>query len=427
MITLIKKFVAEHNLILSYQRKEMRIFLFSVCYFLFSIFFSSCDFLFGSKQDDSTQQIFEQGAIDPNSGSGEVGYVPILPYWNVPNPIDVYAGYDEMVYVVDDNGLEIFDKKGTLQRTIFIPGATDVIQDRRLHTYVAGRVDKVIDGTTYNLAAVFHIINASTAATPEIIDTLIQPFCDVSRNNTAFRGAGDEAVKITGLATRADNTLYISRTGPSNSLSSIARPDNTILIFNADGVNTGYTNGLNPLSSSLKSTLGISSIASFAAPPQSTTGISESHDFMLLQRDSIAQYKALWIKESNDPDAGVVYTENSSLLNFDYTKADRFLYTPDRFLSPEDIFIAPDAAGYIFIVDSKLDSLFQFTQKGFEGVNPPASSSSTKQIIASFGGYGSGPYQFISPSGVCYFDKTVYVADKGNNRIARFKLSTDLE
>jgi hypothetical protein len=394
---------------------------------VFALFLSGCDFLLGSKEDDSTRQVFEQGAIDPDLVPNEVGYVPIQPYWYVPNPVDVYVGYDEMVYVVDDNGLEIFDQKGTKQRSIAIPGATDVIQDRRLHTYVTGRVNKEVGGVTYNLAAVFHIINASTADAPVIIDTLIQPFCDITRNNTAFRGADDEAVEFTGLATLADNTLYISRRGPNNSLATVARPDNTILIFDEGGVNTGYTNGLSPTVSSLKSCINVSSIASFAAPPQQTSGISNSHDFLLLQNDPVAQYKALWIVEAYDPDAGVTYIQNDKLLNFDTTKASGFLYTPNRFSSPADIYVAPDATGYIFIVDCGRDSLYQFTQAGFEGVNPPANSSITKQILASFGGKGSGPFQFIEPSGVCYFKETVYVADKGNNRIARFKLSTDLE
>ena len=402
----------------------------SFFYFILVIFLfteTSCDFLFGKKENDTTQQIFEQGAIDPDLVPNEVGYVPIQPYWYVPNPIDVYAGYDEMIYVIDDNGLEVFDQKGTKQRTIFIPGATDVIQDRRLHTYVAGRVDVTINNVTYNLAAIYHIINASTASAPLVIDTLIQPFCDITRNNTAFRGVDDEAVQFTGLATLSDNTLYVSRLGPTNNLASVARPDNTILIFDENGVNTGYTNGLSPTVSSLKSCINVSSIASFAAPPQQTFGVNTSHDFLLLQNGDAPQYKALWIVENFDPDAGVSFGENDALLNFDTSKAQRFLYTPNRFSSPADIYVAPDASGYIFIVDSERDSLYQFTQAGFEGVNPPANSTITKQILASFGGEGSGPFQFIQPSGVCYFDKTVYVADKGNNRIARFKLSTDLE
>ena len=202
---------------------------FSVC---ISLFVSSCDFLFGTRKDATTADIFQQGSIDPNLYPSQVGYVPLLPFWkNIPHPVDVYVGYDEMVYVCDDNGLDIFDLKGTLQRNIPIPGASDVIQDRHLDTYVCGRVDKIVSGITYNLAAVYHISNASTASQPIIIDTLIHPFCDVSRNNSSFRGATDEAVKFTGLATRADNTIYVSRSGPTNDLSSVARPDNTILIF----------------------------------------------------------------------------------------------------------------------------------------------------------------------------------------------------
>lgn len=391
-------------------------------------FLSSCDFLFGSKEDETVDEIFEQGAIDPDLYPDQVGYVPLLPYWQaIPNPVDVYVGYDEMVYVVDDNGLEVFDQKGARQRTIPVLEATDVIQDRRLHTYVAGKVDKIIDGISYRLPAVYHLVNTASAGGVVVIDTLIHPFCDASRNNTAFRGAGDEAVAFTGLATLSDNTLYISRSGPLNNLSAVARPDNAILIYNPDGINTGYAVGLNPVTSSLKSVLNVSSIAGFAAPPQSTNGISTLRDFLLLQTDPGAQYKALWIVEQADPDAGVIYTENASLLNFDTSKAEKFLYLPNRFVTPEDVCIAPDFSGYIFIVDSGTDSVYQFTRKGFEGVNPPPTSTDLKQVMASFGGMGSGPFQFIDPAGVCYFEEIVFVADKGNNRICRFKLSTDLE
>ncbi|HAP00846.1 MAG TPA: hypothetical protein DCQ93_02865, partial [Bacteroidetes bacterium] len=67
----------------------------------------------------------------------------------------------------------------------------------------------------------------------------------------------------------------------------------------------GYSIGLNPVTSSLKSVLGLSAVATFAAPPQSMSGISTSHDFLILQSDAAAQFKALWIKESYDPDAGI--------------------------------------------------------------------------------------------------------------------------
>jgi hypothetical protein len=103
------------------------------------------------------------------------------------------------------------------------------------------------------------------------------------------------------------------------------------------------------------------------------------------------------------------------------------LYQSYRFAQPADVCIAPDETGYIFVVDAQKDSLYQFTNKGFEGVNPPANSGIKKQIITSFGGRGAGAFEFNQPSGVAYFKRIVYVADKGNNRIIRYKLSTDLE
>jgi hypothetical protein len=402
--------------------------VYSITIVLLLLSLSSCDLLLGKKDDTTVDDIFVQGNIDPNLYPNQVGYLPVLPYWQgFSNPIDVCVGYDEMVYVVDDNGVNILDQKGTRYRAIAIPGATDVTQDRMLNTYVLGRVNKSISGTIYNLAAVYVIANSSSAAAPLIKDTLIHPFNDVSRNNTAFRGVADEQVQFTGIAATFDNTIYVSRTGPTNDLTSTSRPDNTVLIYDESGVNTGYSNGLNPVTSSLKSCLDVASIATFTAPPQSIAGVNQSKDFILVQNNDQAQFAALWIKQTVDPDGGLIFTENSTLTIFDYTKADRFLYQPFRFSSPSDVFIAPDITGYIFIVDSEKDSLYQFTNKGFEGVNPPANSGITKQILASFGGTGSGPFQFNDPSGVCYFRKVIYVADKNNGRISRFKLSTDVE
>ena len=69
-----------------------------------SVLSGSCDFLFGTREDIVTDEIFEEGAIDPDLVQDEVGYVPILPFWNdFNNPTDIYCGYDEMIYVIDDN------------------------------------------------------------------------------------------------------------------------------------------------------------------------------------------------------------------------------------------------------------------------------------------------------------------------------------
>lgn len=383
------------------------------------------------KEDDQTKQIFEQGRIDPNLIPNKVGYVPLYPFFtNFSNPVDVYVGYDEMVYVVDDRGLNILDQTGKPALIIPIPGATDVTQDRRLHTYVLGRIN---DPNLGNRAAIYHLINTATGGY-QFVDTLIHPLNDESRSTTANRGADDEAVQFTGIATLDNNTVYVSRTGPRNDPNSFVRPDNGVLVYDAAGLNIGFAVGLNPNNSSLKSALGISSLATFSAPPQRLQGMSNSKNFLITQAEQSknVEYRTLMINVFDDPELGTQYAESPQFLNFDKSKADRFLYESQRFKKPEDCYIAPDNLGYIFVVDSETDSLYVFTPQGYEGVNPPANSGLTKQVIVSFGGAASdgtssGPFNFNDPSGVCYNRRTIFVADKKNNRICRYRLSTDLE
>jgi hypothetical protein len=394
---------------------------------VFSLFLTGCNFLFGTREDETVSDVFRQGAIDPNVSQQVVGYVPVLPIWGgFANPTDVFVGYDELVYVADAAGVHILDLKGTRQALIAIPGATKVVQDRRLYTYVLGRANRLINGENWNLAAVYVLTGAGTG-NPQILDTLIHPFNDLTRANTNFRGVADQNVEFTGLVPLIDNGFYLSRRGPTNSQISTAAPDNSILVYRNDLTNNGYAQGLNANSSSLRSILDVSGMAGFLAPPQLVFGMSNSRDFLLLQSRSSAEYKTLWIRQQTSEEAGTVYIENQNMLNFDTTKATRFLYDSFRFGKPADICVAPDETNYIFVIDSEKDSLFQFTSLGFEGVNPPPNSGLTKQVIASFGGRGSGPFEFNQPQGVAYMRRIVYVADTGNGRIMRFKLSTDLE
>lgn len=402
-------------------------------FFLLMLTLVSACSLFGSKQNDTVDEVLDQGKVDPNLVPKAVSYVPIFPFFkNFSHPVDVYVGYDEMIYVVDDKGLNVLDQKGTLALTIPIPGATEVTQDRRLHTYVIGKIyDSLVNAT---VTCVYHL-KGTGQGNYSFVDTLIHPFCDASRQSTQFRGADDAAVEFTGIACLFDNTLYVSRKGPRNQLGSFVRPDNSVLIFDQDGLNISTAAGLNPTGSSLKSAVDISGLATYAAPPQRLQGISTSKNFLLTSSNTTAnlEYKVLAINAIDDPDLGTQYTENTSFLNFDISKASNFLYEPFRFKKPEDCFIAPDATNYIFVVDSETDSVYVFTNQGFEGVNPPANSSIKKQVNVSFGGRAvdgkplDGPFNFNNPMGICYNRRIIYVADKDNNRICRYKLNTDLE
>ncbi len=401
-----------------------------VLYFSLLVALSSCSFFLGDKDDEQVDQIFVQGRIDPALIPAGIGYVPIQPFFEGFNaPTDVYVGYDEMIYVVDADGLHVMDQAGRRFRSISIPNAGQVVQDRRLHTYVTGTVEVIDGGQTYEVAAVYHLSNTATAIGPFFEDTLIQPFSDQSREFTSFRGNAEEQVKFTGIATLADNTLMIARQGPTNSSTSVAYPDNTVLFFDQEGNNTGNSNGLNPNQPSIRSSFKMTAITSFAGPPQRLFGISGTRDFWIAQYDpnNPIEFACLGIAYQFDPDLGERYDGKPQLLNFDTSKAERFLYESFRFGKIEDIYMAPDISEYLFVVDSEKDSLFQFTSLGYEGATPPANYSTRKQVIASFGGEGSGLFQFRDPSGVCYFRKRLFVADKGNGRICRYILSTDLE
>ena len=118
---------------------------FSVLLLLTGLLLNGCDTIFNSKQDDTTDEIFEEGRIDPTLERID-GYVAIVPFWEDFNePTDVFVGFDGFVYVTDANGVHALDRADIApRRTIELPGAVSVTQDRLLNLYVAARYDTVI-------------------------------------------------------------------------------------------------------------------------------------------------------------------------------------------------------------------------------------------------------------------------------------------
>ncbi len=411
---------------------------------------AGCDNIFGSKNDETNEDIFDEGNIDPRLENVD-GYAPVLPFWgefNAPN--DVHVGFDTFVYVTDNEGVHLLDRADlSPRRTIQLQGANAVTQDRLLNIYVSARIDTTIDKngipTTFNLPAVFKIKNMNGAGEIQFVDTLIFPFDDASLSTSAAQNArlnksssnNYENVEITGLTILADNSVYVSRRGPQNSTNQIAAPDNTVLEFariEENGVPTNKMTNvrqittLNPTNPSLRSAVRLSSIASFVTPPQRDR-LTDDRSFLIAQASQAQDidFRVLWINAVETTD-GLIFEQNSSLLAQDTSQANGFLYEPGKFQMPTDIAFSGDDDAFIFVVDSETDSLYQFQSNGQEGVNPPVGADAdSKKILVSFGGEGSGPKQFINPSGVAYYRTIVYVADTGNNRIARFKLTTDFE
>lgn len=435
--------------------------------FLFAaalLLLSACEDMFGSKQDRITDEIFEDGRLDPNLIVEDVGYVALLPFWDFFNkPTDIFVGYDELVYVTDADGLHVLDRAGRRYLTLSdasdfdisgsqrasLRNAVAVTQDRLLNVYVAARYDTVITAVspdiTWNLPAVYKIRNANGAGPIELVQVMVHPFMDASRATTASQRNrlnrnipdSDELVEITGLSTLANNELYVTRRGPRNRTGEAITQDNTVLIMtprtDIPGLmrNTSQIRALNPNSPSLTSAIDVSDIATFATPPQ-RDNVPADRSFLISQgapdpaNPREIPFRVLWVNAVNTPD-GIEYRSNPNLLNRDTTRARSFLYDQNRFTNPTGLAFSGDERAHIFVVDAARDSLYLFQSNGIEGVNPPPGSSGTRAINVSFGGTGNGARQFDNPSGVAYFRRIVYVADTNNNRISRFRLNTDFE
>ena len=404
---------------------------------------TGCDSIFGTKGDETTDEIFEEGSIDPDLLQEEVGYAALLPFWeDFVEPTDVFIGYDELVYVTDDVGLHLLDRAGRHYHTIEMNGARAVTQDRDLNVYVAARYDTLItdvdEEITWNLPAIYKYRDINKED-PVLVDKAIHPFDDISRPTTSAQRArldrdspnNDEFVEITDLTALADNTVYATRRGPLNLTGQAAAPDNTVMLFSSDSEgqmqNTSLVRALNPSSPSLISSIGANAITTFTAPPQ-RENINDDLSFIIAQAgtDVSIPFRVLWVNAEITPD-GLEYSPRPELLSRDTTEARGFLYDEFRFQEPTGLAYSADGRNHIFVTDAATDSLYLFQSNGREGVNPPPGSDATRPIPVSFGGEGGGPRNFRNPSGVAYFDQVVYVADKDNNRITRHRLNTDFE
>lgn len=397
---------------------------------------AGCDNILGSKQDDTTDEIFDAGRTEPGFLE-EAEYVPLFPFFEISGsggsfnePADVYAGYDELLYIVDRDGLHILDVAG--RPATFVPidgGATNVIQDRQFNVFVTARKDTLIGGRTWNLPVILRYEDITTGS-PRVTQTIWHPFDDDSRKfNLPDPLNEDEQVEFTGIGFLFNNNMYVSRRGPLNLTGTVLIPHNAVLEFTPEGQNVQAV-PLNPLQQNLRSAINPSAVVTGIQPPQRES-FPATKDLIVAQSagdGAPIRFPVLSIRAVETTD-GIVYLPDSDKLTIasDTTRGSGFLYDEFKFDNPVDLMIAGDNTQYLFVLDAGKDSLFIFTSNGIEGVAPPPGSSSTKPVVVSFGGTGSGAKQFSAPSGVAYSRRIVYVADSGNNRISRFRLNTDFE
>ncbi len=396
------------------MKKHLQIDRLMLAALLMALVSSGCEGFFGKKLDPDFIDV-------PIYSDKQVAYVPIQPVWSgFQHPVDIAIGFDELIYVADDVAEEIvcFDQSGNVLGRMNVPGVHALVQDRSLELVALGTFDTL--NTTLPAIYRIHLDNSGGYGlnNGEIIRKTLHPFYYKS----TFAPGTDDMVSLNGIGLKADNSYFITRSG--NATSPVFGPDNAVVRFSNedDFISTVSVNtSLGILNDYFETPVGITTKVQ---PPQSPF-VSIEQDFIYTSMSTTAQLKVQYINVIAS-DGGTDYSVEQ-LPTGDTTKAEGFLYTPGRFAAPVDVAYSGDGTNYIFVVDREKDSLYQFTNTGLEGVKAPAGSTDTKNIRVSFGGRGVGLSQFNQPSAVAYYNQIVYVADAGNRRVLRFKLTTDFD
>lgn len=382
-------------------------------------FTSSCDNFFG----DKTNIEF----IDkPQYQLRDIAYVPILPVLDrFVRPTDVVTGYDELMYVVDAGAEEIvaLDESGRITGRMKVPGVVSVAQDRKFDLLAVGVKETVVAGVTYKLSCMYRIdlhgANGYGIQYGRIVREVVHPFYFKSTFSS-----GDKEVRFGKVTVLANNTYYVSRSGSNNSNTQFGGPDDAILLFSATD------QFITPVSVTtqsggfygdyFKKPSGLSGIVQ---PPQITA--KGKPDFLYTSVESGNAIKVQYI-EYNETEFGSSYSPRIFLVG-DTAQAEGFLTMPGRFKNPSSVAVAGDGTNFIFVTDAATDSVYQFSANGYEGIKPLPGSNSRKYVKVSFGGTGNTAVTFNKPMGIALKNKILYVADSGNGRVLRFKLTTDFD
>jgi hypothetical protein len=199
--------------------------------------------------------------------------------------------------------------------------------------------------------------------------------------------------KFTGISMFPDNSYIVTRTGPGDPIG--IDPGNAIIkIKGIESVT--QVDKLSGFQISGNSFYSIENSSGIVVTKNSST------DFILTRNtsDTVSLNKVIWF-------------------NYNYTSG---AYDP-KFTSPiQDLVnikfgtpsgVTQDVNSNVFVIDALRNHLYKFNNAG-------------RMLVESFGSYGSGDKQFNSPMGVAHFSKVLYIADTQNNRIVRYKLSTDI-
>lgn len=348
-------------------------------FFLILIFIIGC----GDKLDLSEFPISNNGQINIS----DTVYVLQSPVWSGFNgPEDIIIGNDQIVYIADTKNDRIvqMDVAGGIIGIFSIYKPRKLAQDGNLDMLVVS--DSILaNGDTINLISRIKLTDVGGLISDASKITLINSLYPTPNSSTQR--------KFRGITVFPDNAYNVTRTGPDDPLG--IDPGNAIIKMKGRESVTSVTvlSGFQPSGSSFYSIENVRSITSLG---------NNNTDFIISRSspDTLTLNKVIWF----------VYNVTNGTYDPKFTSSSIGLVST-IFGEPDDVTL--DNNYSVYVIDSYRNFLFKYNNAG-------------KYMKESFGGYGSADGQFINPKGVAFYNKVLYIADTGNNRIVRYKLSTDL-
>lgn len=360
--------------------------------------------------------------VDPSSlpqGSngnvfGDTSYIQMQPVWTgFYKPKDITIGFDDILYITepDSNRIVMVNLAGSLLGySQYVKHPVAITEDRRFNLIIACEYDTTVGGQRVTVAAIAKIslfdYQHEIANAPVKIVLHESPQRQIVRDPLGGVLSGRT---YTGVAVLPDNSYYVTRTGNQNV--SPVDPDNRILHF--DKYDRPYPSelidyvpspiNLTPTGTGLVAINSLSNITTFNTKQFGT-------DFIVTQTDPQNAYKVKWFTFSPATDLQApAWVSKFSLDPSDYSPPVLPAIISNIFVSPQAVTI--DDRSNIYVIDSGLDSLMKFDLKG-------------RLLHESFGPAKSGN-SLLDPTGVAFYDKTLYISDTGHDRILRYRLSTD--
>jgi len=340
-------------------------------------------------------------------GLSDTVYVQLNPPWDTTNgynfngPQKVIVGMDTYIYVCDTGNDRIvrLDAAGTVSQTYTVPHPTGVTQDELLRLLVVNgtqNVYKIDVGPGGDGLAVISFSQANdTTLMPS--DFIFTDISDVPGNAKTYLVCGYRPmVDGTGQVFAVWNSTEIAANTDTLTDGSKRETFNTTLDPAVDyGTGVGYTDH-----------------------PNGITAFLRNNNLYLLMTQDSSTFKTQLLEWYVNDYYQVAYFQAAITPGGDndiYAEANLPLLPSSACIdSSGNIYftVKPDTAA----ADSAY-SAYKFDNNG--------------RLKEVWGPYGTGSGQMNFPSGIAYDNfsdrRTVYIADTGNNRILRFKLSTDIE